>query len=96
MYLGRYAIWVVNDIYPDKSLFGIMPKWKKDETEFPVSVGFNEVKGYWVTVPKPIIEFLGKPDRITFLIKGKTKVEVIAGETSKSGWMHSTSIIGFR
>jgi hypothetical protein len=53
-----------------------MPKWKKDETEFTVSLGQNEVKGYWCTVPKPIVELLGEPQRITFEIKGNKKIEV--------------------
>ncbi|MHB2037146.1 MAG: hypothetical protein ACYCPW_10455 [Nitrososphaerales archaeon] len=53
-----------------------MPKWKKDETEFPVSLGYNEVKGYWVTVPKPIVELLGVPKKIKFLVKAKGKIEV--------------------
>lgn len=56
-----------------------MPKWKKDETEFTVSLGYNDVKGYWVTVPKPIVQILGEPDKITFEVKGK-KVEVLSAK----------------
>ena len=54
-----------------------MPKWKKGETEFTVSLGYNEVKGYWVTVPKPIVELLGTPDKITFEIKPSKKIEIV-------------------
>jgi hypothetical protein len=52
-----------------------MPKWKKDETEFPVSVTKHETRGFQSYLPKPIMEFLGNPDFIKFVIKGK-KVHV--------------------
>jgi len=53
-----------------------MPKWKEGATEFTVSLGENKVKGYWVTVPKPIVELLGTPEKITFMVKSKGKIEV--------------------
>ncbi|MGI0079826.1 MAG: hypothetical protein ACRECH_09390 [Nitrososphaerales archaeon] len=53
-----------------------MPKWKKDETEFTVSLGYNEVKGYWCTIPKPIVKLLGEPEKVTFEVKPSKKVEV--------------------
>ena len=56
-----------------------MPKWKKDETEFTVSLGQNDVKGYWCTVPKPIVELLGEPERITFEITKSHKIEIKTG-----------------
>jgi len=49
----------------------IVPKWKKDETEFPVSVTKHETRGAQSYLPKPIMEFLGNPDAIKFIIKGK-------------------------
>jgi hypothetical protein len=52
-----------------------MPKWKKDETEFSVSLGYQEVKGYWITVPKPIVQLLGTPKKVIFKLKGK-RIEV--------------------
>ena len=54
-----------------------MPKWKKDVTEFTVSVNHNETRGYQSSIPKPVIEALGEPDKITFLIKAKKRVELI-------------------
>ena len=48
-----------------------MPKWKKDAKEFTVSVNFNENRGYQSSIPKPIIDALGDPDTITFVIQGK-------------------------
>ena len=52
-----------------------MPKWQKDAKEFTVSVHYDEEKGSLMRVPKPILEKLGRPEEITFIIKGNT-VEV--------------------
>ena len=49
-----------------------MPKWKKDEKKFTVSINHNEHRGYQSSIPKPIIEMLGIPDKITFEIHGNT------------------------
>jgi hypothetical protein len=52
-----------------------MPKWKKGETEFEVGVNYVDKRGYSSSIPKPVIEALGEPESIKFVIKGK-KVEV--------------------
>jgi hypothetical protein len=61
-----------------------LPKWKKDATEFKVSVRKNEKRGYYSTsIPTPVIEYLGKGEEvkaITSRIRGK-RVEV-EGENS--------------
>lgn len=49
-----------------------MPKWKKDAKEFTVSVNFNEDRGYQSSIPKPIIDALGDPKKVTFVMDGKT------------------------
>jgi len=49
-----------------------VPKWKKDATEFTVSVNFNEDRGYQSSIPKPIMDALGDPSKVTFVINGKT------------------------
>ena len=54
-----------------------MPKWKKDAREFTVGVSFHEVRGYAATIPKPVAEHLGSPERVTFIIR-REKVEVRA------------------
>ena len=64
---GIYVVWFK---YPDKP-FIIMPKWKKDATEFTVGVNYNEIRGYQCSIPKPIMEVLGKPDSITFTIESE-------------------------
>ena len=48
-----------------------MPKWKKDATEFTVSVNYHPTRGTLVFLPKPIVELLGNPSRVRFIIKGK-------------------------
>lgn len=48
----------------------MLPKWKKDAREFTVSVNYNESRGYQSSIPKPIIDRLGDPKEITFIIKG--------------------------
>lgn len=55
----------------------ILPKWKKDETEFPVHVTKHKTRGYQAYVPKPVMEALGDPEFVRFVLKGK-KVEVKA------------------
>ncbi len=59
-----------------------MPKWKKDATEFEVGVSHNDIRGAQSSIPKPIWDILGHPDKIKFVLKGK-KVEVEAGEAAK-------------
>lgn len=48
----------------------IMPKWKKDAKEFTVGVNYHESRGYQSSIPKPIIDILGEPQNITFVISG--------------------------
>lgn len=56
-----------------------MPKWKKDATEFKVGVNYVNKRGYSSSIPKPVMEALGEPDSIKFVVKGK-KVEVVPAE----------------
>lgn len=52
-----------------------MPKWKKGETDFEVSVNDDGNGGYLCRLPKPLVEILGLDGRIRFQKIG-TKVEV--------------------
>lgn len=65
-----------NNKYVDTVMI-FVPKWKKNATEFTVSVNHNEARGYQSSLPKPVMELLGNPESIKFVIKGK-KVEVSA------------------
>lgn len=53
-------------------LICLLPKWKKDAKEFKVSINYNESRGFQSSIPKPIIEKLGNPEALKFIIKGNT------------------------
>jgi hypothetical protein len=59
-----------------------MPKWKKDAKEFEVGVNFVERRGYSSSIPKPIMDLLGNPDSIKFVISKSNKIELVAGKRS--------------
>jgi len=48
-----------------------MPKWKKDETEFVVSVIHLEHRNI-VNIPKPIIKHFKDPSNLKFVIRDKS------------------------
>lgn len=52
-----------------------MTRWKKDETEFKVSLFIDKSRGSMCIIPKPIVEILGEPEHIKFVLRGK-KIEV--------------------
>lgn len=62
----------------------MMPKWKKDATEFEVHVTKHETRGSQAYLPKPVMEMLGDPDTIKFVVKGK-HIEVEAGGAANHG-----------
>jgi hypothetical protein len=54
-----------------------MPKWQKDAKEFAVSVTYHETRGYQCYIPRPLMEHLGKPHAVKFIIKG-SRIEIEA------------------
>lgn len=56
-----------------------MPKWKKDAKEFVVGVTHHETRGHQTYVPKPVMEKLGNPHALKFVITDH-KVEVHAAK----------------
>ena len=50
-----------------------MPKWKKDAKEFEVGVNYVEKRGYSSSIPKPVIEILGNPETIKFVVNEEDK-----------------------
>ena len=47
-----------------------MTRWKKDATEFVVSLFYNKQRGtYSSGIPKPLIEMLDNPTKLKFVIK---------------------------
>ena len=59
-----------------------MPKWKKDTKEFEVGVNYFENRGYSSSIPKPIIEMLGNPKSIKFVVNDNNEVALVSGKTS--------------
>jgi hypothetical protein len=57
-----------------------MPRWRKDEKEFKVSLTFHEHRGCQTYLPKPILELLGNPKSIKFIVKNNKKIEVKRGD----------------
>ena len=43
-----------------------MTRWKKDETEFTVSLFIDKSRGSMCIVPKPIVEKLDNPKKLKF------------------------------
>ena len=59
-----------------------MGKWKKDAKEFVVGVNYVKRSGYASSIPRPVIEKLGKPDSIKFVINDDdNSVRLISGKT---------------
>lgn len=56
-----------------------MTKWKKDAKEFTVSINYGYKRGNQAYIPKPILEKLSSPKKITFVISGKD-IFVVVGD----------------
>lgn len=56
----------------------LVPKWKKNAREFTVGVNYNEKRGYQCSIPKPIMEVLGEPETVTFIMDNK-QVKIKSG-----------------
>lgn len=52
-----------------------MPKWKSGERKFAVSLGYAGKKGYWCTIPMPIVKLLGHPTRVVFVVNPNQEIE---------------------
>lgn len=61
-----------------------MPKWKKGAREFTVGINYNKTRGYQSCIPKPVIDTLGSPEKITFIVKPKKKVEIVPANQTGS------------
>ena len=58
-----------------------MPKWKKDAKEFVVGVNYMKDRGYQSSIPKPIMDKLGKPESLKFVIKDDDKtIQLVSGK----------------
>ena len=59
-----------------------MPKWKKDTKEFEVGVNYVENRGASSSIPKPVIEMLGNPQSIKFVVNDNNEVALVSGNPS--------------
>lgn len=59
-----------------------MPRWSKDAKEFEVNVHYSDDKGTQIRLPKPLLSKLGRPEKVKFVIKGKT-IRIIPSNKSK-------------
>lgn len=48
-----------------------MGRWKRGETEYTVNLNYDERRGCIAIIPKPILEELAHPGRITFRLSGR-------------------------
>ncbi|MFZ0514268.1 MAG: hypothetical protein WAM14_21875 [Candidatus Nitrosopolaris sp.] len=59
-----------------------MPKWKKDAKGFTVGVNYSDGRGYQSSIPKAVIDKLGKPNTLKFVINDdENSVQLISGKT---------------
>jgi hypothetical protein len=58
-----------------------MPRWKTDAKEFMVGVNYFDGRGYQSSIPIPVIDRLGKPKTIKFVINDDdNSVQVVSGK----------------
>ena len=56
-----------------------MGRWKKDATEFRVGLFYDERRGCMMTMPKPLLDKMGRPGSVVFSVK-KGKIVMEAGD----------------
>ncbi|MGI0073949.1 MAG: hypothetical protein ACREA3_09070 [Nitrosotalea sp.] len=56
-----------------------MTKWSKDAKEFTVKVSNDKRGSRFCRIPKPILDQLGSPTSIKFVILSKNKVSIEDG-----------------
>ena len=58
-----------------------MPKWKRDAKEFTVRVNYSDGRGYQSSIPIPVIEKLGNPDSIKYIVNDDKSIQLVSGST---------------
>jgi len=58
-----------------------MPKWKKDAREFTVGVNYVENRGASSSIPKPVVEILGNPDSIRYVVNDDKSIQLVSGSS---------------
>ena len=59
-----------------------MPKWKRDAKEFTVRVNYSDGRGYQSSIPIPVIERLGNPTSIKYVVNEDSKtIQLVSGSS---------------
>lgn len=58
-----------------------MGRWKKDAREFVVGVNYVENRGYSSSIPKPVVEILGNPDSIKYVVNDDKSIQLVSGSS---------------
>jgi hypothetical protein len=59
-----------------------MPKWKRDAKEFTVRVNYSDGRGYQSSIPIPVIEKLGNPTSIKYVVNEDNKtIQLVSGSS---------------
>lgn len=58
-----------------------MPKWKRDAKEFTVRVNYSDGRGYQSSIPIPVIEKLGNPHSIKYVMNDDNTVQLVSGSS---------------
>jgi len=56
-------------------------RWKKDAREFVVGVNYVENRGYSSSIPKPVVEILGNPDSIKYVVNDDKSIQLVSGSS---------------
>jgi hypothetical protein len=58
-----------------------MGRWKKDAKEFTVRVNYSDGRGYQSSIPIPVIERLGNPDSIKYVVNDDKSIQLVSGSS---------------
>ena len=58
-----------------------MGRWKKDAKEFVVGVNYVESRGASSSIPKPVIEQLGNPNSIKYVVNDDKSIQLVSGSS---------------
>jgi hypothetical protein len=65
--------WIYNCMANQYLITNIMPRWKKGEKEFRVSIMYHEHRGCQTYPPRLVVEVLGNPKTIRFIVNNKRR-----------------------
>ena len=57
-----------------------MSRWKKGEREFQMNVNHNGLGSHLCRIPKPVMELMGNPKTVKFVVKKGNRVTFVVGD----------------